>query len=127
MFSAPPPALFENNIFVNIGAATVQIGKRDMTLDDILHDIYALEDEMRVFERKYGVLSETFYESYMNGEEPPHEDWVRDWVAWSTAYKLWLQRRELYKQALIPLRAKNPSLSDLIGQTARHESISVAL
>lgn len=29
-----------------------------MTLEDILLDIYALEDEMRAYERKYGVLSE---------------------------------------------------------------------
>jgi len=42
-----------------------------MTLDDILQDIYALEDEMRTYERKYGVLSETFYQSYVKGEEPP--------------------------------------------------------
>ncbi len=34
-----------------------------LTLDDILQDIYALENEMRAYERKYGVLSETFYES----------------------------------------------------------------
>lgn len=32
-----------------------------LTLPDILQDIYALEDEMRDYERKYGVLSETSY------------------------------------------------------------------
>ncbi len=32
-----------------------------MTLEEILNDMYALEDEMRGYERKYGVLSETFY------------------------------------------------------------------
>ena len=36
-----------------------------MTLDDIMLDIYALEDEMRIYERKYGVLSETFYDFYV--------------------------------------------------------------
>jgi hypothetical protein len=41
-----------------------------MLLTVSLQDIYALEDEMRYYERKYGVLSETFYESYMAGEEP---------------------------------------------------------
>ncbi len=46
-----------------------------MTLDDLMLDMYALEDEMRVFERKYGVLSETFFESYMSGEEPPNQAW----------------------------------------------------
>ncbi len=52
-----------------------------MSFDDILQDIYALEDEMRTFERKYNVLSETFYKAYINGEEPPQEAWVQDWTA----------------------------------------------
>jgi len=47
-----------------------------MMLTDILQDIHALEDEIRDYERKYGVLSETFYESYMAGEEPPDDAWV---------------------------------------------------
>jgi len=37
-----------------------------MTLDEILQDIHALEEDMLTYERKYGVLSETFYESYIN-------------------------------------------------------------
>ena len=52
-----------------------------MTLDDVVQDIHALEDEMRTYERKYGVLSDTFYESYVSGEEPPDDAWVRDWTA----------------------------------------------
>jgi hypothetical protein len=44
-----------------------------MILDDVLQDIHALEDELRTYERKYGVLSETFYESYISGEEPPDD------------------------------------------------------
>lgn len=52
-----------------------------MTLEEILNDMYALEDEMRAYERKYGVLSETFYQAYSRGEEPADEAWVRDWTA----------------------------------------------
>jgi len=80
-----------------------------MTLDDILQDIYALEDEMRAYERKYGVLSETFYESYMKGEEPPDEAWVRDWTAWASAYKVWLRRREQYQAAIRSLHHRIPA------------------
>ena len=76
-----------------------------MTLDDILQDIYTLQDEMRAYERKYGVLSDTFYESYVKGEEPPDTAWVRDWTAWASAYKLWLRRREQYQAAIVSLRA----------------------
>ena len=49
---------------------------RMMLLTDILQDIYALEDEMRDYERKYGVLLETFYVSHMAGEEPPDVPFV---------------------------------------------------
>ena len=41
-----------------------------MTLDEILRDIHAMEEDLLTYERKYGVSSDTFYESYRNGEEP---------------------------------------------------------
>jgi hypothetical protein len=70
-----------------------------MDLAAILQDIYALESELRSYERKYGIRSETCYESYINGEEPPDEAWVRDWTAWASAYEVWLRRREQYQSA----------------------------
>jgi len=96
-----------------------------MTLDDILQDIYALEDELRSYERKYNVLSETFYTAYTNGEEPHDDAWVRDWTAWASAYKLWLRRREQYRAAITNLQAKTGSLSNMIARTAHHEPILV--
>ena len=41
-----------------------------MSLREIIDDIHAMTEDCEIYERKYGVLSETFYESYMNGEEP---------------------------------------------------------
>jgi len=96
-----------------------------MTLEDILQDIYALEDEMRAYERKYGVLSETFYESYTSGEEPPDEAWVQDWTAWASAYKLWLRRREHYQTTIQSLRSQVQTLAAMIQKTARHEPIRI--
>jgi hypothetical protein len=96
-----------------------------MTLDDLVQDIYTLEEEMRVYERKYGVLSETFYESYTSGEEPPDEAWVRDWTAWASAYQLRLRRREQYQAAIQSLRAKDQTIADMIARTARHEPIPI--
>ncbi len=96
-----------------------------MTLDDILLDIYALEDEMRTYERKYGVLSETFYQSYVRGEEPPDDAWVRDWTAWASAYRVWLRRREQYQAAIQSLQDEAQSFAQLIAKTARHEPISI--
>ena len=46
-----------------------------MTPQEIIADIHALNEDLEVYERKYGVLSETFYELYQSGEEPDHEAW----------------------------------------------------
>jgi hypothetical protein len=70
-----------------------------MLLDDILQDIHALEDELRTYERQYGIASETFHELYVNGQEPPDDASVQDWTAWASAYKIWLRRREQYQAA----------------------------
>lgn len=96
-----------------------------MTLDDILLDIHALEQDLQSYERKYGVLSETFYESYTNGEEPEDASWVLDWAGWAGAYEIWLRRKQQYEAAIRALRQNTPVLSDVIGRTARRESIPV--
>ncbi len=97
-----------------------------MTLSDLLYDLYALEDEMRVYERKYGVLSETFYQSYTSGEEPPNDAWVRDWAAWASAYRLWLRHREQYQHVIEELRAQTANTAAMIEKTARHEPIPIS-
>ena len=97
-----------------------------MTLNEILQDVLALEEKLRTFERKYGVLSETFYQSYMNGEEPDDDAWVLDWAAWAGAYEVYLRRRKQYHQAVESLQAQAFNLSEIIKRTARRESIPVA-
>ena len=96
-----------------------------MTLQEIIDDIHALTQRCEIFERKYGVLSETFYESFINGEEPSHDDWVLDWSAWAGAYKVLLRRREQYRGTINELRKQTPTLSDVIERTAHREPISV--
>ena len=54
-----------------------------MTLDGILRDIHAMREDLLVFERKYGVPSELFYEAYQQGEEPADQAWVLDWSEWA--------------------------------------------
>lgn len=96
-----------------------------LTLDDLLHDLYALEDEMRVYERKYGVLSETFYQSYAAGEEPSREEWVRDWAAWASAYKIRQRFLAQYQTTIHALQTQAPSMATLIEKTASHAPIPV--
>ena len=96
-----------------------------MKLHEILDDIHALEEELLAFERKYGVLSETFYESYQNGEEPEDDAWVLDWSDWAGAYKIWLRRQKQYRKMIKTLRSTSKSLIGVIERTARHEPIAI--
>ena len=75
-----------------------------MTLQEIIVDIHALNEDLEMYERKYGVLSDTFYEAYVNGEEPENDAWVLDWADWAGAYKIILRRREQYQRAIQELR-----------------------
>ncbi len=97
-----------------------------MTLQEIISDIHALNEDLEVYERKYGVLSETFYELYLSGEEPEEEIWVLDWADWAGAYKILLRRQEQYRRTIESLREQTASLADVIERTRRREPIPVA-
>ena len=97
-----------------------------MTLQEIMADIHALSEDLETYERKYGVLSETFYESYMSGEEPEDDAWVLDWADWAGAYKILLRRQEQYRRVIQTLREQTETLVSVIERTARHEPIPVA-
>lgn len=97
-----------------------------MDLQEIMADIHAINEDLEAYERKYGVLSETFYESYINGEEPKDDAWVLDWADWAGAYKLLLRRQEQYRCTIQTLLEESQTLIGIIERTVRHESISVA-
>ncbi len=98
-----------------------------MTLQDIIADIHAMRDDLETYERKYGVLSETFYELYTSGEEPEDDAWVLDWSDWAGAYQILLRRQEQYRRTIQALQTQqSQSLVDVIGKTARREPIPIA-
>lgn len=68
-----------------------------MTTDEILQDIQALESDLRNYERKYGIPSETFYQSYSAGDEPEDDARVLDWSDWAGAYETWIHLRQQYQ------------------------------
>ncbi|MCK4472169.1 MAG: hypothetical protein KAW49_10330 [Anaerolineae bacterium] len=85
-----------------------------MELATLVQDIHRLNHQLERFERKYGVMSETFYESYIAGEEPEDDAWVLDFEKWAGLYEVWRDRQEAYRQAMQRLRVKQPSLSGII-------------
>lgn len=85
-----------------------------MELAEIMRDIHHLGHELERFERKYGVLSETFYESYMAGEEPEDDAWVLDFTEWAGLYAIWRDRQKAYAQEIERLRQEQTTLSRVI-------------
>jgi hypothetical protein len=85
-----------------------------MTIDEILADIHALEEDMLAFERKYGIRSETFYAAYVGGEEPEDDSWVLDFGEWASVYRTWLIRQAEYRNEVQRIQQDMPSLAGLV-------------
>ncbi len=85
-----------------------------MTLQEVLADIHALEQELLDFERRYGIRSETFYAAYVSGEEPEDDRWVLDFGEWASVYRTWLARQADYRNQVQRLQGNAPSLAGLI-------------
>lgn len=94
-----------------------------MTLDDALQDLHALELDLQAYERKYGLLSETFYLAYSKGEEPEDDAWVMDWAEWAGTYEVWQKRLNQVRSAIRSLQGPSGTLGEVIKRTARHEPI----
>jgi hypothetical protein len=72
-----------------------------ITAESLLRDIYEAESALRWFEQKYGLLSETFYRVYQQGQlrdEDPDE--IREYMEWSGWYEIHQDRRQRYEQAV---------------------------
>lgn len=91
---------------------------KQLSLAEIVADIHLLHGELEAFEQLYGILSATFYEAYLRGEEPKHEDWALDWAEWAAIYQTWLQRQAEYQYAFQLLRTQATSLTQIIQQSA---------
>lgn len=85
-----------------------------MTLQEILADIHALEEDLLAFERRYGIRSETFYAAYVSGEEPEDESWMLDFGEWASVYRTWLARQAEYRNEVQRIQLNAPSLAGLI-------------
>ena len=87
-------------------------------IEKILLDIHALEEDLLEFERKYGLLSETFYAAYTSGEEPEDDSWVLDFSEWASVYRTWLSRLAEYRNEVQRLQGDSLSLKGLIRAVA---------
>lgn len=74
-----------------------------MDLQDLVCEIHLLDEQLQIFEEKYGILSRDFYEAMIagqlaefDGEEGYHQDFLR----WLGLYKTWLHRQQKYQEIL---------------------------
>jgi hypothetical protein len=89
-----------------------------MELAAIVRDIHRLNHQLERLERKYGIMSETFYESYTAGEEPEDDAWVLEFEKWAGLYEVWLDRQGAYRQVMQRIREEEPSLFKVIQPAA---------
>lgn len=99
-----------------------QSQKQHLSLSELVADIHLLQEELETFEQLYGILSTTFYEAYLKGEEPENAEWTLDWAEWAATYQVWLRRQAEYRYALQSLRLQAPSLTEVIQQSAERAS-----
>jgi len=75
-----------------------------MELATLVKDIHRLNHELERLERKYGIMSATFYEWYRSGEEPADDTWVLDFEKWAGLYEVLCDRQRAYSEALKTIR-----------------------
>lgn len=85
-----------------------------MELATIVEDIHRLNHVLERFERKYGIMSYTFYEVYNSGEEPENDAWVLDFEKWAGLYEVWQDRQKDYDNILQHTRRETSSLYEVV-------------
>jgi hypothetical protein len=69
---------------------------KDITIDDILQDLQAVEPIILQYEQKYRLLSPYFYRLYQKGKL--EERW--DFMDWAALYEIKLDREKEYEKRL---------------------------
>ncbi len=81
-----------------------------MTQDELLESLYALTGEIKVYEKKYGIASEDFYQLFRQGKLDDGEyEQTEEYCDWAGLYEIKLKRerqfRELSRQTIAHLLA----------------------
>ncbi len=88
-----------------------------MTMYELLIDIHALNEQLTKFEKKYGLLSEAFYQWYIQGHEPEDDAWVLDFSMWAGFYEIKLAREREYNELLQDALRQKDGLARIISQS----------
>lgn len=89
-----------------------------MELATLVKDIHRLNHELERLERKYGIMSATFYEWYRSGEEPADDAWVLDFEKWAGLYEVLCDRQCAYSDALKTIRRQQIPFNQVLRPVA---------
>lgn len=79
-----------------------------MEIHQLIVEMKLLERRLTLYEEKYGVLSEDFYNALMSGELSKYDDYDEtraDFSKWKGIYETWMRRKQSYRKHLHPLQS----------------------
>lgn len=81
-----------------------------MDLYELVLELKLLERRMTLYEEKYGVLSDDFYQALMAGELARYDEFDEsrvDFSRWKGIYETWLRRKKAYDEQVRKARVAN--------------------
>jgi hypothetical protein len=74
-----------------------------MEIHELVIEMKLLERRLTLYEEKYGVLSQDFYDALMAGKLSQYDEYDEtraDFTRWKGIYETWLRRKEAYTKQL---------------------------
>jgi len=74
-----------------------------MEIYELVIEMKLLERRLTLYEEKYGVLSQDFYDALMAGKLSQYDEYDEtraDFTRWKGIYETWLRRKEAYTKQL---------------------------
>jgi hypothetical protein len=107
-------ATFEG--IVEHGQIRLKEKEDQMTLAELIESSYALAEQIKQYEKKYGITSADFYQLFIQGKLDDGEyEQTEEYCEWAGLYEIKLKReqqfRELSQQAVSRLVAENEGQS----------------
>jgi hypothetical protein len=74
-----------------------------MEIHELVIEMKLLERRLTLYEEKYGILSEDFYDAFVSGklaEYDAHDETRADFSRWKGIFETWQRRKEAYRGQL---------------------------
>jgi hypothetical protein len=82
----------------------------DMEIHELVVEMKLLERRLTLYEEKYGILSEDFYDALMSGELARYDEYDEtraDFSRWKGTHETWKRRKEAYRKQMTQINLLN--------------------